>query len=730
MKKLLLFVAMFCAAMTTYAQSTAVSGTRVQSSPGTLLASGGWCPWAIGYCVPITNGAFSFPTIASGTRGLVINSGSFTSYNPAISLLYIPSVSMTGASLNWNSFILTAANGTAVGIGAPFIACAVGATYSQTDIVQNWSCNNVAGQPTWQVSFAPPTQPSGSYQNYGNPTFVCTAPCTYTNLAASPIWSTTAAAGQSSNAWQQGKPTTTTNAWTGTGPQSFAGPVAAPNVTTQLTPALDIAWYGALCNGTHDDGPAITAASTAAGSIYATFGTPSNILITKGISGTGNCLVNTGVVYQSGSHFIGSGGTINITSSSVVAFQSGGATSGAAVGDVSDVGFDNLIINQTTAGSLPGIYYLGGTGTGAGTVAPQRHFYVKNSVVHGAGYAIVINIYNQNDGKSHHLSDVQITGNRIYADLVTLATTTATASSGTSTIAVASTTGIGYGDVVAGTGIVGGSIVTSISGLNVGLSIPTIAALSSTAVTFSGIDTLARDGIHLSGDISDFHVDSNNVTNRGDAAIALTSTGGNTYSTFAPGLLARLTPTNGTISDNVCKDDGAGLDFSGGAKVNAVGDVCTATIARVSDPQIRFIYDQYPTPQAINVTGGRFINYYGGGGDSTVVKMDFSGSQVGYGVEPNCFCVVTGAYIGGQTTASSLYFLGANLTLQHNVFDATMQSLAVTSVSGYQTKNITFRDNTWLGTVSLTTNSTAGSIVNSQFINDYINGAVSTFPIQ
>jgi parallel beta helix pectate lyase-like protein len=63
--------------------------------------------------------------------------------------------------------------------------------------------------------------------------------------------------------------------------------------------------------------------------------------------------------------------------------------------------------------------------------------------------------------------------------------TTATASSGASSMTVALATGITTGMAVAGTGIaVGPTVVTSVSGTTIGLSLPTTASLSATAVNF------------------------------------------------------------------------------------------------------------------------------------------------------------------------------------------------------------------------------------------------------
>ena len=424
---------------------------------------------------------------------------------------------------------------------------------------------------------------------------------------------------------------------------------------------MDIAAFGGLCDGVHDDGPAISAASAAAGAVYAASGSTTEILITHGK--TGKCLVNTGVTYQSGSHFTGSGGTITVTARGVTAFSSGGAVSGAAVGDVSNVEFDQVVINQTTSGSAQVIYYLGGTGTGAGKVTPQSHFYVKNSIIHGGGYAIVVNVYSQGDGKNHHLTDVQITGNRVSSDLIS-----------------------------------------------------------------SNYDTAARDGIHLGGDLSDFHVDHNTVTGRDDACIGFSSTGGSSAAGF-PGILSRLTPTHGTASSNICNNDAVGLDFSGGSDIVAAGNKVSSRIATTSSaPALRFIFDYYPTPNSIKVIGGSFSND-AIGADPSVFKLDFAGTAVA-GAYPVCNCSITAAEFGGLGKNPFGYFLGRDFTMTNNIFDRTFTGLTFEAENGNYSDSIVISGSKWMGrNRKLVYSPIQYSLRNSLFVNDQFNGAILSFPI-
>jgi hypothetical protein len=65
-------------------------------------------------------------------------------------------------------------------------------------------------------------------------------------------------------------------------------------------------------------------------------------------------------------------------------------------------------------------------------------------------------------------------------------TTTATGSSGSQQVTVANATGIVTGMNITGTGVQAGTVVTRVNGLLVDLSLPLIAALSTTAVSFTG----------------------------------------------------------------------------------------------------------------------------------------------------------------------------------------------------------------------------------------------------
>lgn len=398
--------------------------------------------------------------------------------------------------------------------------------------------------------------------------------------------------------------------------------------------------YGALCNGTGDDSKAISAASLAASKYYAETGSQAVVLIPKG--GNGKCLITHAITYYSGTHFLGSGGTIVNSTSSAYSFAN------AHPGDGDDaIWFDHIRIIQTTSGSLPGIAYVGGEKAGSG--GTHHQFWITDSDIKGSGYAVKVNIFYQDDKIRHTLDDVVIRRNHIWCDLVS-----------------------------------------------------------------GSYDTACRDGININGDLTDFIIESNNIEQRDDAAIAFTSSGGSSPSGH-PGLLQYLTPTRGTVSNNVTRNVGSGLDFSGGNTIKAVNNSCIDSLPNPhSSPCIRFIRDFYPLPSNITVSGGVYRNMPTGT-DQANVKMDFAGTAV-HGSYPVCSCSISGAEIGGF-----IYMLGNGFQLNNNKFDSGTR-FTISVENGNATNAIRLRNNTWLGSRTITLTSINGGITNSSATNDLYNG--------
>lgn len=99
-----------------------------------------------------------------------------------------------------------------------------------------------------------------------------------------------------------------------------------------------------------------------------------------------------------------------------------------------------------------------------------------------------------------------ITNNEVglYAPSIRTVSTTATASSGSTSLTVADATGVAVGQSVVGTGIRLGSYVTNVSGTTITISAATTAALSTTAVNFAEYAFYAGDSTR---ELAEFKVD-------------------------------------------------------------------------------------------------------------------------------------------------------------------------------------------------------------------------------
>ena len=184
------------------ATSTTISGSNIYYPIGFPLASGQFC--FNGACATITNGAFS-GTFTEGTATVTITSTGGTQ-----TFLSIPSVTISAATYNWNTYVLAAGVTGVTGLGTPTVPCAVGALYTQNDSIppyQPWIGQTVGSGCTW-IAYAPPLnqQPSGHYAGLNAPYFVCTAPCDYVQTNAVPgtaaWWIVVAAKGIASSNWQ------------------------------------------------------------------------------------------------------------------------------------------------------------------------------------------------------------------------------------------------------------------------------------------------------------------------------------------------------------------------------------------------------------------------------------------------------------------------------------------------------------------------------------------------
>lgn len=145
MKRIFVLLAILLGSIPAFA-TTAV-GTKVIDTTGNLLPSGQWCFGSS--CFTVTNGAFS-GTVTAGTQAITVKRGSNT-------YLTVPGITIAGSYFSWDTFVVPS-SASISGMGAPYIACAPGAQYSQTDGAQNkWQCQSINGVGTWNGLPSPGT---------------------------------------------------------------------------------------------------------------------------------------------------------------------------------------------------------------------------------------------------------------------------------------------------------------------------------------------------------------------------------------------------------------------------------------------------------------------------------------------------------------------------------------------------------------------------------------------
>lgn len=170
MKKLIL--ALILALGVGVAHSQAVSGTQVMNgySSSTLLHTGSACFNST--CFTITSGAFS-GTVSAGAYNITIQDAT----NAVILTLLNVSVSV-GSPFNYDTYIIPLGNPpnpTAIGVNPPYLKCAPGAYYSQTNpplpINNLWICGT-GGQSIWYNAALDPSAQTGANQRSATQAYV------------------------------------------------------------------------------------------------------------------------------------------------------------------------------------------------------------------------------------------------------------------------------------------------------------------------------------------------------------------------------------------------------------------------------------------------------------------------------------------------------------------------------------------------------------------------------
>jgi hypothetical protein len=220
MRKLLLaLIGCLMLAVPAVASTTTVSGTNVRDSNNVLLVSGQWCFG--GTCLTVTGGSFS-GSVTSGTNTVTVVNGSSTT------ILTITGAVISGSTYAWNGYTLPSGT-TYTGDGMPYIACSLGAQYTQldsspADVV--WNCNAQGGQTVWVRGIPATAVGPGVVAVAGAPTgIVGIVPTIWIRTDAPQQWNLYGAAGASSTNW----------VLSGTGGGSGPGTVTQINTASPLT---------------------------------------------------------------------------------------------------------------------------------------------------------------------------------------------------------------------------------------------------------------------------------------------------------------------------------------------------------------------------------------------------------------------------------------------------------------------------------------------------------------
>jgi hypothetical protein len=187
------------------------------------------------------------------------------------------------------------------------------------------------------------------------------------------------------------------------------------------------------------------------------------------------------------------------------------------------------------------------------------------------------------------------------------------------------------------------------------------------------------DGIHVNGNVHEITIKGNHISNRHDAAIALTS---------GPG--KQRTLSGAIVSDNICIDDITGLDNSGAT--NAVWSnnyvKATASFSNGSNPAARSITYVGLTPQNVKFIGNYLENYQGEKTDVTA-KVSDDGSNL-----------VTNVEWAGNTIVGTqaMWLAGDTITVNRNTFSpGAIIVISYDGVNQYPGQNISIGLNYWKG---------------------------------
>jgi hypothetical protein len=196
------------------------------------------------------------------------------------------------------------------------------------------------------------------------------------------------------------------------------------------------------------------------------------------------------------------------------------------------------------------------------------------------------------------------------------------------------------------------------------------------------------DGIHVGGAVTNTRIHDNTITNRGDAALALTSESGRgiTY-----------TLSGATIQNNIATQDLVGIDISGATNVVVSGNFVKATVptSRAQNPAFRQINYLGNYPINIHTMGNYFES---GSGASYTAKIDPMGDQRSW---PPLNSTFEKNVIGGPN--NPLYVRGSSIVIDGNTFTLSGGLLTIDyySPTRVATSDVLIGTNRWLGDAAI-----------------------------
>jgi collagen type VII alpha len=446
MRKILILLCFILCIPRLLAQSVQALGNGVQDGTGNVLGSGGqWCFG--GQCLNVANGAFNGTIQLSSGQTQTVTITAAGSTIMTVPYVYIPA----GQPFNWNAFVAPV-NSQLTGVGRPYIPCLVGSQFTSSN-AGTFYCQSYTGQTAWGGTQTPAA--AGYYTYHGFPVFACVVSCLYTNIDTQSVY---AANGQ------QGFPT---NVWAGA--TSPMGPPGPTGPTGSTGPQGPIGSTGPSGPPATFKGPWVSTTTYNAGDIVSqTVGATTTSYGSMVANNLGNDPSLTspskwGVMATGNAQAAAPNGSVQINSG------------GGIFGPSSPVNIGKAVYDAGTAS-----YILSSTPPTLGWPLPAG---LANEVLIG-------------DNAGDDLGN--------YTPIVT----TGTASSGSTSLTVASATGIVQYNNVTGAGIAAGTTVASgdPQTTTITLSKPTTAAVSG-SVSFTPGNT---NGLVAIGNNACQHCQSNN----------------------------------------------------------------------------------------------------------------------------------------------------------------------------------------------------------------------------